>query len=82
MQNPINTTPISQLIQLIKAAELSQSKEVKITIQQARMLNLALTEILIKMNQDYESMYNALKASVSSEVVTVQLDGGDFGNTE
>ena len=42
MQNQINTTPISQLIQLIKAAEISQSKEVKITIQQARLLNIAL----------------------------------------
>ena len=82
MQNQINTTPISQLIQLIKAAEISQSKEVKITIQQARLLNIALTEILIKMNQDYETMYNALKSSITPEVVTVQLDGGSFGNTE
>jgi hypothetical protein len=79
MQNQINTTPITQLIQLIKAAEISQSKEVRITIQQARLLNLALSEILIKMNQDYESMYNALKSSVNPEVVTVQLDGGGFG---
>jgi hypothetical protein len=79
MQNQINTTPITQFIQLVKAAEISQSKEVKLTIQQARLLNLAFSEILIKMNQDYESMYNALKASVNPEVVTVQLDGGGFG---
>ena len=79
MQNQINTTPITQLIQLIKAAEISQSKEVKISIQQARLLNLALSEVLLKINQDYESMYSALKASVNQEVVTVQLDGGGFG---
>jgi hypothetical protein len=79
MQNQINTTPITQLIQLIKAAEISQSKEIKMSIQQARLLNIALTEILIKMNQDYESMYNALKESVNPEVITVQLDGGGFG---
>jgi hypothetical protein len=79
MQNQINTTPITQLIQLIKAAEISQSKEVKMTIQQARLLNIALAEILIKLNQDYESMYNALKASVNQEIVTVELDGGVFG---
>lgn len=81
MQNQINTTPITQLIQLIKAAEISQSKEVKMPIQQARLLNIALTEILIKMNQDYETMYNALKASVSAETVTVELDGGGFGTS-
>jgi hypothetical protein len=79
MQNQINTTPITQLLQLIKAAEISQSKEIKMSIQQARLLNIALTEILIKMNQDYESMYNALKESVNPEVITVQLDGGGFG---
>ena len=82
MQNPINTTPLTQFVQLVKAAELSQSKEIKIPIQQARLLNLALSEILIKMNQDYESMYNSLKASVNPDVVTIQLDGGGFGNTE
>jgi hypothetical protein len=79
MQNQLNTTAITQIIQLIKAAEISQSKEVRITIQQARLLNLALSEVLLKVNQDYESMYNALKASVNPEVVTVQLDGGGFG---
>lgn len=78
MRDQINTTPISQLIQLIKAAEISQSKEVKLTIAQARILSLTLNEMLLKMNQDYESMYNALKASVSPEVITVQLDGGGF----
>jgi len=78
MSNPINTTPISQFAQLVKAAELSQSKEVKITIQQARLINSALIELLDKVNQDYETMYNALKNSVSNDVVSVAVDGGGF----
>jgi hypothetical protein len=78
MQNQINLTPITQFVQLLRAAELSQSKEVKLTVQQARLLNLALTEIQDKLVQDYESMYNALKNSVDTEVVTVAMDGGDF----
>jgi hypothetical protein len=82
MQNQINTTAITQLIQLIKAAEISQSKEVKLTIQQARLLNIALTEILLKMNQDYESMYNALKSNVNQEVITVEVDGGGFDTSK
>ena len=28
--------------------------------------------------QDYECMYNQLKQSVNTEVVTVELDGGTF----
>jgi hypothetical protein len=78
MQNQINLTPITQFAQLLRAAELSQLKEVKMTLQQARLLNLALTEIQDKLIQDYESMYNLLKNSVDTEVITVSMDGGDF----
>ena len=45
MSNQINLTPITQFTQQLRAAELSQSKELKIPIQQARLLNLALAEI-------------------------------------
>jgi len=78
MQNPINTAPISQFAQLVKAAELSQSKEVKLTIQQARLINVALIELLDKVNQDYETMYNALKSNAGNEVIAVAVDGGGF----
>jgi hypothetical protein len=80
MQNPINLTPVTQFVHLVKAAELSQAKEVKMTIQQARLLNLALTELLDKINQDYESMYNVLKRSVDSEPINVSMDGGGFSD--
>jgi hypothetical protein len=76
MQNQINLTPITQFIQIVRSAELSQAKEVKMPIQQARLLMLALSESIDKINQDYESMYNALKRSVDSEIVTVTMDGG------
>ena len=74
----INTTPIAQFAQLLRAAELSQQKEVKMPMQQARLLSLALNELLDKLNQDYESMYNALKSSTDSGVVSVSMDGGGF----
>jgi hypothetical protein len=78
MQNQINLAPITQYSQLLRAAELAQQKEVKIPIQQARLLSLALLEIQDKLMQDYESMYNQLKQSIETEVVTVELDGGAF----
>lgn len=78
MQNQINLTPVTQFIQQVRAAELGQSKEVKMSIQQARMLNLALGELMDKVNQDYESMFTALKRSVDTEVVNVSMDGGGF----
>jgi len=78
MLNPVNTMPLTQFTQLLKAAELSQQKELKMTIQQARLLNIALTEVLAKLTQDYESLFNSLKESSGSEVISIQVDGGGF----
>ena len=78
MQNQVNTMPLVQFTQLLKAAELSQQKELKMPIQQARLLSLALTEVLAKVTQDYESLFNSLKASQGSEVISIQVDGGGF----
>ena len=78
MQNPINLTPITQFVQLLRVAELNQQKEVKLTIQQARLINLALTETLDKLNRDWETLYSALKNTQNTEVVTVTMDGGGF----
>ena len=80
MQNQINLTPISQFAQMLRAAELAQSREVKLTIQQARLLNLALLEIQDKLLQDYETLFNKLKTSSETEVVSVTMDGGGFDN--
>lgn len=78
MQNQINLTPITQFVQMLRAAELAQAKEVKLTIQQARLLNLALAELQDKLLQDYETMYNALKNSQDTEIIQVTMDGGGF----
>lgn len=78
MQNQINLTPVTQFIQSVRSAELTQAKEVKLPMQQARMLSLALAEIQDKLLTDYESMFNDLKRSIDSDVVTVQVDGGGF----
>ena len=82
MQNQINTSPLTQFAQALKSAELSQQKEVKLTIHQARLLNVALVEVLDKVNRDLESVYNALKGSASTETISVSMDGGTFGDTK
>lgn len=78
MQNQINTNPLQQFIQQVRAAELSQQKEVKVSIQQARLLSLALAELMNKLNQDYETMFNSLKQSTDDAVISVMMDGGKF----
>ena len=78
MQNPINLTPVTQFIQLVRVAEQTQSREVKLNIQQARALVLVLAEMQEKLLQDYETMFNELKRSIDTDVVTVAMDGGGF----
>lgn len=67
---------------MLRAAELAQSREVKLTIQQARLLNLALLEIQDKLLQDYETLFNKLKTTSETEVISVTMDGGGFDNKQ
>jgi TorA maturation chaperone TorD len=80
MQNQVNTTPLVQFTQLLRAAELSQQKELKMPIQQARLLSLALNDVLNKLTQDYESLFHSLRSSSDTEVVSINMDGGGFSN--
>lgn len=78
MQNQINLTPFTQFIQQVRSAEASQSKEIKLSIQQARMLSLALAECMDKLNRDFETLFNELKHSQETEVISISMDGGGF----
>jgi len=82
MQNQINTTPITLFTQQVRSAELSGTKTISMDIAKARLLVLALTELLDKVNQDYEGLYHALKNSTESGTVSVSMDGGGFGTSE
>lgn len=79
MQHNINTSPISQFAQLLRAAELGQQREIKMSIQQARLLGLAHTEILEKLNQNNEELIQSLRESMDNQVVSFNMDGGGFG---
>jgi hypothetical protein len=82
MQNQINLTPITLFIQQVRSAELSGTKNISIDIAKARLLVLALSEIQDKLLQDYETMYNALKRSIDTEIVTITMDGGGLEDSK
>ena len=69
---------MTQFLQTIKAAELNQSKDVKIPIAQARFLTITLSEMLHKINQDYESMFSLIKNNIKQDDITIKMDGGNF----
>ena len=77
MSNPINTFPIQQFLQQVKAADLSQQKEIRLDIKTAKNLAYCLGEVNAKLLEDYDSLLNKLLQS-SGQAVTVKMDGGGF----
>lgn len=75
--NTINTLPIQQFIQQVKAADLSQQREIKLDIKTAKVLALCLGEVSAKLLQDYTEVLAAVQKS-SGETVTIKMDGGGF----
>lgn len=79
MQNPINTAPIQQFIQQVRAADLSQQREIKLDIKSAKILALTLGEISAKLLEDYDIILRKLEQSAGNSI-SVQMDGGGFSN--
>ena len=77
MPNPINTIPIQQFIQQVKAADITQQREIKLDIKTAKALAYCLGEVSAKLLEDYDTVFRRLEAS-SGGAVTVQMDGGGF----
>ena len=71
---PINTSSLQQFIQQVKGADMSNQKEVRIPIQQAKQLTYALATILARLTGDYEALMS--RKSTDQDTVEVKVDGG------
>ena len=78
MSNPINTVPLQQFIQQVKAADLAQQKELKLDIKTAKLLSFCLTELLAKLLEDQDILLAKLQQSQGSGDISVRMDGGGF----
>jgi predicted trehalose synthase len=76
---PTNLPSVERLIQRVVAAEKSQQKDIRITIQEARDLTNELaimTGKLGKTVQEIHSMLADIRANTQN--IDVKLDGGGF----
>jgi len=73
---PINTIPIQQFIQVVKTAESSNQKEIRIPLAQAKSLAYALGIVMANTQGRLEKLIVDNKSTESDEVVTVTMDGG------
>lgn len=82
MQNqfkPINTAPIQSFANAVKAAELSNQREVKLDIKTAKALQACLLEVNAKLTQDYSKVLAALQTSLNTTSNTLSsMDGGSL----
>jgi hypothetical protein len=73
--NPLNTIPIQQFIQQVKSADASRSKEVKLSIDQAKKLAFTLGEVMSRLEGDLEKLVIENRGS-SNEEFEIRVDGG------
>lgn len=73
---PLNTSPIQQFIQQVKAADAGKAREIKLPIDQAKRLAFTLGETMARLNGDLEKILASQQKSSEDEVIKVQLDGG------
>lgn len=73
-QNRINTTSITQLLQHIRAAELSNQKELRIPISDAKQVAFTLGLIMTRLAGDYETLINK---QATQPDLSVKIDGGN-----
>ena len=71
---PLNTMPIQQFLQQVKAADTSNAKELKLPIQQAKNLAYTLGIVMSRLNGDLEKLL--VNKSTTEEVIEVRIDGG------
>ena len=77
MQNlePLNTIPLQQFLNAVKAAENSRAREVKLDIATAKNLAFTLGIVMSRLHGDLEKLVAESKSN-DNETIEINLDGG------
>ena len=72
---PLNTIPLQQFLNAVKAAEQSRAREVKLDIATAKTLAFTLGSVMSRLHGDLELLVAQSKTN-DDEVIQINLDGG------
>ena len=72
---PLNTIPLQQFLNAVKAAENSRAREVKLDIAAAKNLAFTLGIVMSRLHGDLEKLVTESKNS-SNETIQITMDGG------
>jgi 5-bromo-4-chloroindolyl phosphate hydrolysis protein len=74
---PLNTQPIIQFINLVKSADASKQKEIRLDINQARIIALTLGSVMTRLEGDLEKfVVENINKLNSEQIITVSMDAG------
>ena len=73
--DPLNTIPLQQFLNAVKAAEQSRARELKLDIATAKTLAFTLGAVMSRLHGDLEKLVAESKNS-DDEVIQINLDGG------
>jgi len=72
---PLNTLPIQSFINQVKSADSSKSKEVTLTIDQAKNLAFTLGIVMSRLEGDIEKLISNISVN---ENIDIRVDGGSL----
>ena len=76
---PTNLPTVERLIQRVTAAEKSQQKDIRISIQEARDLTAELAVMTSKLGRTVQEIHEMLaQIRESTTKIDVKFDGGNF----
>ncbi len=76
---PTNLPSVEKLIQRVVAADRSQQKEIRITIQEAKDLTAELAILTAKLGKTVQEIHTMLaEIKESTTNIDVKFDGGSF----
>lgn len=75
-QNNINTSVIQQVLNTIKAADMSNQREIRLDISTAKNLAHTLGLVMTRLSGNYEGLIQEIQRA--DPVVTVEMDGGNW----
>ena len=73
---PLNTVPLQQFIQLVKSADSSNQRDIRIDIATAKNLAFTLGIVMSRLEGDLEKLVVNKLSPAADEVITIKMDPG------
>jgi hypothetical protein len=71
---PLNPIPLQQFIDKVKVADMQKTLEIRLTLQESKILAFTLGEVMSRLHGDLEKLVD--QQNKTEEVINVTADGG------